>query len=319
MLDIISTVPNTDNVQGGNNEILNLLSIKTYIDNELGDINISHWLNEMPKEIDLEYIVGICTGYRKYYDNGYIRNTNEQISSPFFMMKLITKYESHLEVWHKKPSLSQLLYVVMDSFKSKTDINSIFDNTSIYANRDLNIYDVILTFKKYKDLSILNRNYIEDSKDLYIYKLKNLVSSYIDRYHILKKYLHLTDVDSIDFKINTCTITIHRDYPPTDFILGSSYVPNNSAQVAETLIYKNKNFYISDITNNDGIIEYKTNKKDTLSYVEYRNIVLEELKVYNKQIKELYDKHIMDIESLNKIEIKTLDDLLDVMRTIDIK
>jgi hypothetical protein len=316
---MLTGVPDVKNKQNVDNKISNLLSIKTFIDTRLGNINLSHWLNEMSKEVDLEYIIQTCSGYRKYQDNGYTRNSNEQISSPFFMMKLTHIYESYLEIWHKKPKLSHLLYSLIDSFKSKEDVNSILNKTNIYAHNDLNIHDIILSFKEYKELSIINRNYIDDIEGLYVYRLKDLVEKYINRYYILEKYLFLTDINNVDFNLNTCTITIHRNYPPTDFILGSSYIPNNSAQIAETLVYKNRKFYVSDITNNDGVIEYKTDKNEILSYMEYKSIVLKELKTYNLTIKELYDKHLKDIEFLNNIEANTLDNLIDILRQTDIK
>lgn len=297
----------------------NINSINNYIEKTWQVDESIIALSTLSTTMNLEKIVRLNKGMRSYIDDGgYLRTSNEEISSEFFMIEMLNSYNKIIKVNTIKPTLIELLIDIFKKYDTE-DLEFILNDIHTLSAFQLPIYNIITAYKIFNnELSKENQDYILSKNELSLGDIHSRTARYLSQINILHRHYTLSKTDSEIFKLDICKISDKVSKPNIYIYDERNYhsisMPNYSFQLVENLIYNEKDFYIKSVKNNDGVIEFITNKDETISFLEYKEIALELLAKYHNYIGELILSKTEDIKLLASNKIESTNDFITLLR-----
>ncbi len=297
----------------------NIGSINTYIEKTWQNDESIIALSTLSTTMNLGKIVRLNKGMRSYIDDGgYSRTSNEEMSSEFFMIEMLNSYNKIIKVNTIKPILIELLVDIFKKYDSE-DLAFILNNTYTLTTSQLPIYDIITAYKIFNnELSKENQDYILSKNELSLGDIHSRTARYLSQINILHRHYTLSKTDSEIFKLDICKISDKVSKPNIYIYDERNYhfisMPNYSFQLVENLIYNEKDFYIKSVKNNDGVIEFITNKDETISFLEYKELALIELAKYHEHIGKVIETKTNDIKDIGSNKIENTNDFITLLR-----
>ena len=297
----------------------NINSINNYIEKTWQVDESIIALSTLSTTMNLEKIVRLNKGMRSYIDDGgYSRTSNEEISSEFFMIEMLNSYNKIIKVNTIKPTLIELLVDIFKKYDTE-DLEFILNDIHTLSAFQLPIYNIITAYKIFNnELSKENQDYILSKNELSLGDIHSRTARYLSQINILHRHYTLSKTDSEIFKLDICKISdkVNRpsEYLYTEKINTNTHIPNYSFQLVENLIYNEKGFYIKSVKNNDGVIEFITNKDETISFLEYKELALIELAKYHEHIGKVIETKTNDMKDIGSNKIENINDFIALLR-----
>ena len=297
----------------------NIGSINTYIEKTWQNDESIRSLSMLNDKVDLEKIIRLTKGMRSYTSiDGYSRASGEEISSEFFMNELLNAYKLYIAKYNEKPTILTLLENMLKEYND-IDRGYILEHTSNLATYQLPIYTLIHSYKTFVNvLDKENQDFILSISQISLDDIHSRSSKYLRDMDLLNRHYSLSKTDSEIFKLDICRISdkLNRpnEYLYTEKSNTNTYIPNYSFQLVENLIYNEKEFYIKSVKNNDGVIEFITNKDETISFLEYKELALIELAKYHEYIGKVIETKTKDIKNIGSNKIENTNDFITLLR-----
>lgn len=297
----------------------NIGSINTYIEKTWQNDESIRSLSMLNDKVDLEKIIRLTKGMRSYTStDGYNRASGEEISSEFFMNELLNVYKIYIAEYNEKPTVLTLLENMLKEYND-IDREYILEHTSNLATYQLPIYTLIQSYKTFVNvLDKENQDFILSISQISLDDIHSRSSKFLRDINLLNRHYELSKTDSEIFKLDICRIS-DKVNKPNEYVYNErnntdTYIPNYSFQLVENLIYNEKDFYIKSVKNNDGVIEFITNKDETISFLEYKELALVELAKYHEYIGKIIEVKINDIKNIGSNKIENTNDFITLLR-----
>ncbi len=297
----------------------NIESINNYIEKKWTNDEAIKALGVLNDKVDLEKIIRLTKGMRTHVSpDGYNRASGEEISSEFFMNELLNTYKTYVAKHDEKPTLLILLETMLLQYKDE-DLDYILKHTYALAIYQLPIYVIMHAYVLFKnELDKENQDFILSLIQISVVDIYSRSNKYLKDIVLLNRHYSLSKTNSEIFKLDICKIT-DKISKPIDYLYNDKAItftnnPSYSFQLVESLLFNATDLYIKSVKNNDGVIEFITNKDEIISFLEYKELALIELAKYHEYIGQLIITKTNDIKNIGSNKIENTNDFITLLR-----